>query len=235
MYTFKELRKAAKISPSGPAKRVAILGNCATQFLALALRGYAALEKLPIEVFDADYNQIDAQLLDTDSEVYRFHPESILIWLATDKLYEEFLDLPLEARNGFADSCMERIERYWTYAEQNCKARILQFNFTELDDKVLGQYSCKVPAAFVYQIRKLNFLLEEAMAKHSNVYPIDLLAIQVRLGQENFYDRENDRVYFGASVYCESGHRRAAGAFWAHPKVCGSRFGQHALGRRHRR
>lgn len=188
MYTFKELRKAAKQSPAEPSVRVAILGNCATQFLALALRGHAALEKFPIEVFDADYNQIDAQLLDPDSETYRFRPDNILIWLAADKLYEEFLDLPMEARNSFADSCMERIERYWAYIGQNCNARILQFNFTELDDKALGNYSCKVPTAFVYQIRKLNFLLAEAMAKHGNVYPIDLLAIQIQLGQNDFYD-----------------------------------------------
>ena len=175
MHTFKELRKASKRTAPGAPRRLAILGNVSTQFLAVAIRGYAALENLPLEVYDADYNQVDAQLLDPASEVYSFEPDSILLWLATDKLYEEFLDLPLEARSGFAESAMSKITMYWDLISKNSKANILQMNFTEIDDKALGNYSCKVNSAFIYQIRKLNFMLAEAMEQRKNVYPIDLL------------------------------------------------------------
>lgn len=109
MYTFKDLRKASKQTATGTPRRLAILGNVSTQFLTVAIRGYAALEKLPMAVYDADYNQIEAQLLDPTSEVYGVEPDSILLWLATDKLYEEFLDLPLETRSGFATLTMQKI------------------------------------------------------------------------------------------------------------------------------
>ena len=197
MYPFKELRKNSKQPVSDGARRLAILGNVSTQFLAVAIRGYAALENLPLSVYDADYNQIDAQLLDPASEVYGFEPDSILLWLATDKLYEEFLDLPLEARSGFASSIMQKITMYWDLIAQHCKANILQMNFTEVDDKALGNYSCKVNSAFVYQIRKLNFMLAEAMEQRKNVYPIDLLSVQIQLGTAAFYDAP---LYYNAKM-----------------------------------
>lgn len=164
------------------------MGNCATQFFATAVRGYAALEGLNVCVYDADYNQIDAQLLDIHSETYAFDPDIIILWLATDKLYEEFLDMPLAQREGFAQQYCDHIKHYWDLIGKNHRARIFQFNFSEINDKALGNYSCKVRSSFSFQIRKLNCLLEEAMAEHNAVYPIDLLSIQIALGQDYFYD-----------------------------------------------
>ncbi len=197
MYSFKDLRKKSKQAVDGTPRRLAILGDISTQFLAVAVRGFAAFEYLPLEVYDTDYNQIEAQLLDPTSEVYGFEPDSILLWLATDKLYEEFLDLPLEARSGFASSIMQKITMYWDLIAQHCKANILQMNFTEVDDKSLGNYSCKVDSAFVYQIRKLNFMLAEAMEQRKDIYPIDLLSVQVRLGTSAFYDAP---LYYNAKM-----------------------------------
>lgn len=197
MYAFKSLRKSSKQPVADCARRLAVLGNVSTQFLAVAIRGYAALENLPLSVYDADYNQIDAQLLNPASEAYSFEPDSILLWLGTDKLYEEFLDLPLEARSGFASSIMQKITMYWDLIAQHSKANILQMNFTEIDDKALGNFSCKVNSAFVYQIRKLNFMLAEAMEQRKNVYPIDLLSVQIHLGTAAFYDAP---LYYNAKM-----------------------------------
>lgn len=188
MYSLKELKKAAKGSLEGREIRVAVLGNCATQFFSLAVQGYAKLRGLNVTLFDADYNQIEAQLLDPGSEVYSFLPENIILWLASDKLYEEFLDRPLGERVGFAQEYMQKMEGYWDLISANSRARIIQPNFTEIDDKALGQYSCKVESSFVYQIRKLNFLLQQAMSRRANVFPVDLLAVQLELGQGRFYD-----------------------------------------------
>ena len=73
----------------------------------------------------------------------------------------------------------------------------MQMNFTEIDDKAFGNYSCKVDSAFVYQIRKLNYMLAEAMRLRKNVYPIDLLSIQIQLGVSVFYDAP---LYYNAKM-----------------------------------
>ena len=197
MYSFKELRKGSKLEIDGDEIRSAILGNCSTQFLTVALSGYSKLIGINNKVFDADYNQIDAQLLNEKSEVYSFQPDYIVLWLDTYKLYEDFLDTDISERKLFAETIISKIKFYWGLIIKNSSARILQMNFTEIDDKVLGQYSAKIPATFTYQIRKLNFLLEEAMEQNMNVYPIDLLAIQIRMGQSEFFDAS---YYYNAKM-----------------------------------
>ena len=102
MYSFQELKRAAKAPPVGKAYRLVVLGNSATQLLSTAIKGCGALRGVPLEVFDADYNQIDQQLLDPQSETCSFAPYGILLYLATEKLYEEFLDMPSSQRPRFA-------------------------------------------------------------------------------------------------------------------------------------
>jgi FkbH-like protein len=197
MYNFKDLRMASKSIIDAKEYKLAILGNCATQFFAVSVQGCAKLSGINLSVYDADYNQIDAQLLDEQSDVYSYDPACILLWLATDKLYEEFLDMPLADRSGFATGYIEKIKCYWGLVSKYSQAKVLQMNFTEIDDKVLGQYSAKVDTTFTYQIRRLNWLLEEAMRENSNVYPVDLLSVQISLGQTAYYDA---KFYYSAKM-----------------------------------
>lgn len=198
MYTFHEIKKAAKLNcAESKVMKIAILGNCATQFLATAIKGYANLENVSIELFDADYNQIDAQLLDSSSETFKFKPDCILLYLSTDKLYEEFLDYPMVSRNNFAEDNIAKIENYWELIAANVGCRILQMNFTEINDNALGNFGSKSGSSFSYQIRKLNYLLEEKMAARNDVYPVDLLGIQLHLGQHFFYDAS---LYYNAKM-----------------------------------
>jgi len=197
MYSFRELQKARKIKINDKEIRISVLGNCATQFFSEAIEGYGKLSGINISVFDADYDQIDAQLLNPSSEVYSFNPDAILLWLSTDRLYEKFLDEELSNRNAFADDYMAKIERYWGLITQNSNARIIQMNFTEIDDKALGQYSCKVDSSFIYQIRKLNYILQEAMEKNNHVYPVDALAVQINLGRDAVFSAP---LYYNAKM-----------------------------------
>lgn len=125
MYTFRELQKAAKKKVDGKEVRIAVLGNCATQFFSNAVQGYSKKVGMNVNLYDADYNQIDAQLLDRNSEVLKFEPDNIILWLGTEKIYEEFLDINLEERNGFADMYIQKILHYWELIEKNSHARII--------------------------------------------------------------------------------------------------------------
>ena len=197
MYGFRELIKASKNDVEGKEYRLAVLGNVATQFLSQAVAGYAHLEGMNLKVFDADFNQIDAQLLDKESETYGFSPDYILIYLATDKLYEEFMERDAEGRAGFADDVIERLSAYWDMAERNCSARILQMGFTEIDDRTFGNFGVKTEVSFIYQMRKLSWLLEDTLLKRPGVYPVDLLSVEERIGSRMLYDPV---LYYNAKV-----------------------------------
>jgi len=202
MYKLRELQKAKKLTIEGTEVRLAVLGNSSTQFFSEAIEGYGKLSGINLSVYDADYNQIDEQLLDATAEVYSFNPDIILLWMSTDKLYEDFLDQELSERRLFSEKCMQRIENYWNLIISNSNARIIQMNFTEIDDKVLGHFSCKVDSCFSYQIRKLNYLLQEALEKNNRVYPVDMLAVQINMGREVFY---NGPLYYNAKMSVSMG------------------------------
>ncbi|MBQ9607574.1 MAG: FkbH domain-containing protein, partial [Lachnospiraceae bacterium] len=197
MYRFRELAKAAKKETEGKEYRLAVLGNCATQFLAQTISGYAHLESMNLKVHDADYNQIEAQLIDPGSETYGFDPDYILLYLAPDKLYEEFMELKADERSGFADSVMQRLSSFWDMISGRSKAEILQMGFSEIDDRAFGNFGNRISISFNYQLRKLNWLLEEAESKRAGIYPVDLLSIQISLGNERFYDPV---LYYNAKV-----------------------------------
>lgn len=199
MESFQQLRKNCKRDLSEfPRVKMALLGDCATQHMAMALRGYAAEAGLDLYVFDADYNQIDAQIMDTSSELYASDPEYILIQMCSEKLFERFCAMPLLQRAQFAQIVLEQIEHNWELAAKNGKARaLLQFDFIELDDAVFGSFGSKVETSFVYQLRKLNMIMMESAARHKNVFVLGLSGLQVRLGRTVFHD---EKLYYSAKM-----------------------------------
>lgn len=180
MLSLNELIKASKKTCDSRPIKVCILGNCSTQFLAKAIKGYGITEGLNIITYDADYDQITGQILDSSSEMYTFKPDIIVLYMCSEKLYEEFCDD--NAPERFAEKTINTISNYYDRITSNCDAKIIQFNFAEIGDNIFGNYGAKTQASFTYQTRKLNYLLQEEMNGRKNVFPLDLLGIQNRIG-----------------------------------------------------
>ena len=187
--SYLQLKKNCARTPETPdGTRFALLGDCATQLLAMAIRGYALEMNLPLRVFEADYDQIDAQLMDTGSEFYAFAPETVLLYRCTEKLYERFVRTPLDARAAFAETEIEKIRAEWARVQHGTKADILFFAFLPTDDGVFGSYALREGSAFPYQLLKLNYLLAEAAREAGNVRLIDLEPIRAHMGYDAFHD-----------------------------------------------
>lgn len=181
--TFSQLKKnCRREADTAPTYRVAVLGNCATQHLAAAIRGYAVEEGLRFVMFDADYDQIEAQLRDPGSELFSFNPEFVLFYICAEKLYTEFTETA--DRRHFAEQIRDRICGYWSMLSKKSGAKILQFTFAEPDDGVFGNYACKAEDSFLFQIRKLNYLMMEAFSHSQQAFPVDLNGILSRAGMD---------------------------------------------------
>lgn len=186
---FRQLAKYAKQDTNGlPQYKLALLGDCATQHLATAIKGYAFYEGIGLSVFDADYDQVYFQAMDKASELYKSEADAVLIYLCTERLYEEFCRTPEEQRHNFAEKTVEDTETNWQSIIQNSKMNILQFNFVCMDDAAFGSFGCKVETGFAYQLAKLNYLLYEKSTRYKNVFTVDLNSVQTMLGRRCFYD-----------------------------------------------
>lgn len=185
MLNFNELIKASKKSIDAKTIKVSILGNCSTQFLSKVIKGYGISEGINIETFDADYDQITEQILDINSEMYSFQPDIVILYLCSEKLYEEFCNAP--APDEFAEKTIKTINNLYDRISSNCGAKIIQFNFAEINDNIFGNYGAKTKVSYTYQIRKLNFLLQETMSSRKDIFPLDLLSIQNQVGYDSLF------------------------------------------------
>lgn len=196
--TFSELKKLSKQNSEGaPRYRLALLGDCATQHLATALKGYAQYTGLNLDVFDADYNQLDAQIMNPTSELYAFEADAVLLYMCAEKLQQVFYDTSTVQRSSFADRMFEKISAYWQTLCARSRAVILQFNFVSMDDGCFGSYALKTADSFPFQLQKLNWLMAEGCQTHKNVFLIDLNSIQSRYGRRNTFE---DKLFYIAKM-----------------------------------
>ena len=100
---FIELKKNLKKDFSGLMKvKIALLGDSATQFLTQAIRGHGYELGFDLEIFDADYDQIDRQVMYSASEMYESQSEYIVIFQSVQKLRKRFYKTEVSQRSQFA-------------------------------------------------------------------------------------------------------------------------------------
>ena len=73
MNSFKELKRNLKKDNSSlPEIKVSVVGDTATQFLATAIQGEAIERGYRVNMFEAEYSQVERQVMDPTSDLYQF-------------------------------------------------------------------------------------------------------------------------------------------------------------------
>lgn len=184
MLQFKELKKLLKSDLSAfPSIKVSLIGDTATQFLGTAIKGAGVERGYNINLFEAEYNQVERQFLDSTSELYEFDADMIIVFQSTHKLGELHSKLPVEQQMKLAD---ERLEFITSICEIPALAdkKIIYFNYPEIDDTVFGSYANKVTSSLSYQVRKLNYELMNLAQQYSNLFICDIAGLQNKLGRD---------------------------------------------------
>lgn len=182
--TLRDLKKVLKRDTQNlPSIKVALLGDSATQLLATALQGTAIEKGYNLELFEADYNQVERQLLDPTSELYQFVADYIIIFQSSHKLLSRYNKLKPEEQASLAN---ERLEFVRTICSTS-SARLIYFNYPEIDDNIFGNYSNKTKSSFTYQTRKLNYELMNLSQEFPNLYICDISSLQNKIGRDTMF------------------------------------------------
>ena len=188
MKTFNELKRNLKSDLSGlPSFKIAVVGDTATQLLCTAIRGMGVERGYNIDLFEAEYNQVERQLLDPTSDLYQFNADFIVIFQSTHKLGEHHSMLSTEQQSNLAD---ERFSFLASVCENPALAgkKIIYFNYPEIEDTVFGSYANKVDSSFTFQVRKLNYELMRLSQHYQNLFICDIAAMQSKMGRDSFFD-----------------------------------------------
>lgn len=189
MLDFKQLKRNLKKElPDMPILKISLLGDSATQFLASAIKGMGVEKGYNINLFEAEYNQIERQILDPTSELYEFDAKYTVIFQSTHKLMEKYALMSTTEQARMADERLDFIRMICT----QISGYIIYYNYPEIEDTVFGSYANKVHTSFTYQIRKLNYELMNMSQEFSNLLICDIAGVQNKLGRD---------VMFDASVY----------------------------------
>lgn len=188
MKNFLKLKKNLKKDfTSFKTIKLAVLGDSATQFLTQALKGMGFEHGLHLDIWEADFNQIERQVKDSSSDLYDFNPEIVLVFQASHKLLGKYNKTKPEQTTLFAQKELAAIENINTTLTNNLKAKVIYYNYTEIDDSVFGNYANKTESSFLFQLRKLNYELMLLAAKQPNLYLCDISTIQNQVGKSNFF------------------------------------------------
>ena len=198
MISFNKLQKSArKTLDLGKQYTFSILGDSSTQFLSQAIKGYAYESNINLSIFEADYDQIDIQVMDNKSDFYKFNSQYTLLYISSEKLYNSFLKLSNYERSCFAENTLQYIISIHNRIKEYCSTTILQFNFIEIQDNLFGNYSNSLNHTFIYQIRKLNYLFNEYVYETKNVFVVDISSLCNTYGYNMFFDAQ---IYYNTKM-----------------------------------
>ena len=184
MMTFQQLKKLAKYTPADlPVIKIALIGDTATQFLATAIRGAGVERGYQIDLFEAEYNQVERQFLDPTSELYQFDADYIVLFQSTHKLGERHSLLSPNQQDALAE---ERLAFVASICENPLLAnkKIICLDYPEIEDTVFGSYATKVSSSLTYQVRKLNMGLMDLSQQYANLFICDIAGLQNKLGRD---------------------------------------------------
>lgn len=185
---FNALKKNLKKDFSGLKKvKVALLGDTATQFLMQSLRATGFDHEFDLQIWEADFNQIERQVFDSGSELYEFQPEVVIVYQSTHKLLGKYNKLNSDLYNSLADTEKELISNLFSHLHTRLSAKVLYYNYAEINDSVYGNYANKVESSFLFQLRKLNYELMKFAVTKPDFHLVDISSIQNRLGKVTFF------------------------------------------------
>lgn len=167
-----------------PEIEVSLLGDTATQFLATSIKGIGVERGYNINLFEAEYNQVERQVLDPTSDLHAFGAKYTVVFQSTHKLLETY---SLKDASDWSKLCEERIQFIRTLCETT-DGKIIYFNYPEIDDTVFGQYANRTELSFTWQIRQLNYELMRLTQEYPNLYICDIAALQNQFGREWMFD-----------------------------------------------
>ncbi len=189
LKSFGELKKNLKKDFSAlPVKKIAILGDTSTQLLVQAIKGTGYNEGVNLEIFEAEYDQIDHEIIDEGSELYSTKPEYVIVFQSSQKLLSKYNKSTDAEKRTFAKDTIVHIKELIGIINSRLSCKIIFCNFAEINDNVFGNFANKLDFSFIYNLRKINLGLMDLSRELKNLYISDINLLQSSYGLERSFD-----------------------------------------------
>ena len=143
------------------ALRVAVLGDAATQHYCQALAATLKLRGWWPEVYEAEFDMIQQEVLNPHSETYRSNPEFVVLFTTTQALWHRYASADDKA--SFADDVCNELFGHWDLLQSRTSATVIQHNFVLPLNRPYGNYTPLHSDTFAASVSRINGrILEQA-------------------------------------------------------------------------
>ncbi len=178
--------------------KIAILGNCTTEYIAKGLQEAASGYSIEAVVYNAPYNQYIQEALNPESGLYRSSPDLIILWLEGKGLFPEWYDinLLLEEKGKKEQRICDMLQSVVSLVETirgKSSAKILVHNFKVPSFSPLGILDNKFQPGLKAMTARLNTLLEEWAQDKEGIYIFDYNNTCAQYGTDRAMDK---KIYY---------------------------------------
>lgn len=172
--------------------RVAYLSSFTSKAIKEVLTVKCDEDKINCEYYEGEYNQYSQEILNINSNLYKFKPDLIIIFIDTrnllGKYYFEMYDLDKEKRKAFILEKFIELNNLINILKNNTKSKILLHNFEVPSNSPMGILENKQEFGLVEGIEKLNLKISEEYRKDSRVFVFNYDSFCSKLGKDNIHD-----------------------------------------------
>jgi FkbH-like protein len=176
-----------KVAESGALIKLALLADCATQQLALLLRGILSEAGFRAEIFEGAFDAIELETRAPDSELYRFGADAVIILQCAQALRAAHSHGSIRSA-GFTAEQAARLVGTWDAIQANCNATIVQSTFAIPVESHFGNFDLKVPTSLRSTTLELNACIAAAARGRTGVLLHDVEAMASWIGRGVFLD-----------------------------------------------
>ena len=175
--------------------KIAFLSNSSSQFIIKILRGYGLEFNLNYEIRDFGFDQIDNNIFNTNSELYLFKPDFVIILHDTHRLINDFYNTSHSERENFHLIKINYFNEIYNTINRNLNTKIISNSFIEHNDGVYGNFSTKIKSSLIIQLKLLNISLYDLSSRISNLFILQLDTIVSDIGFKKIFDSKLFYLY----------------------------------------
>src|SRR6202030_1677187 len=172
--------------------KVAILRSFTVEPIVPLLRAEAFAYGIDLEVHVGDFNTYVQDMLDSQSSLYRFAPNAVVLAVGADQaapeLGRDFADLAPEAAQQAAERVVRSYEQWIATFRKHCQAALIVHSLECPSSPSLGILDDQSEAGQSRLIRQINRELRRITAGFHGVYVLDYDALVARHGSEHWHD-----------------------------------------------
>jgi FkbH-like protein len=179
---------ALKQAPGFSSIRLAVLSSATIDHLAPAIRVAGLRRRLLIDVHNGAYGQYRQDVLDPNSSLRQFAPQTILFSLSAREVVTRVpLTATLEEVEAIIVKFIVELRLLWQKARETYNATVIQQTFLNVTDALFGSYDRLVPGTPTRVVARLNDRLCEA-AIQGDVLLLDIARVSERDGIDAWFD-----------------------------------------------